>query len=290
MATAGDKARELGAGAESFSRPVVDVDASASWTGVSLAELWSYRDLAAFLVWRDVRVRYKQTALGATWAVIQPLFAMLIFTLFFGRLAGIPSDGIPYPLFAYAGLLPWSFFSNAVTNAGESLVANSSLVTKVYFPRVIIPGAAVAAGLVDFAIAFCILVVIMALYRVAPGWGIALLPLLVLLTTMLAVAVGMWISAINVKYRDVRYALPFVIQVWMFATPIVYPASLVPERWRWLLALNPIAGIIDGYRSALFGRPFDWSLLSISAAVTVALLLYSFVSFTKMEQRFADIV
>ncbi len=197
-----------------------------------------------------MKVRYKQTVLGAAWAVIQPLFAMLIFAFFFGRLAKMPSDGLPYPLFAYAGLLPWTFFSNALASSGNSLISNANLITKVYFPRVIIPCAAVAANLVDFAVAFVILVFLMAYYGVVPTINIALLPLLVLLTTLLALGVGMWMSALNVKYRDIRYALPLLIQLWMFASPIIYPASLMPRGWRWALAPNPMTGIIEGYRSA----------------------------------------
>jgi lipopolysaccharide transport system permease protein len=215
---------------------------------------------------------------------------MLLFTLFFGTLAGIPSDGIPYPLFAYAGLLPWTFFANAVTASGNSLVGSSNLITKVYFPRMIIPGAAVAAGLVDFAIACLLLAGLMLWYGVALTWQIVLLPPLVLMTTLLATGVGMWMSALNVRYRDVRYALPFLIQLWMFASPIIYPASLVPAQWRWLLAFNPLSGIIEGYRSALFGLPIDGSSLAISALATFVILLYSAYDFRRMEKTFADIV
>jgi lipopolysaccharide transport system permease protein len=270
--------------------PVVSIRPSGKWSALNLRDLWSYRELLYFLTWRDVKVRYKQTLLGATWAIIQPLFAMLVFTLFFGRLAGVPSDGIPYPLFAYAGLLPWMFFSNAVTNSGNSLVGSSNLITKVYFPRMIIPGAAVAAGLIDFGIAFVILVVLMAYYRVGITTGILMLPVLVVLTMLLALGVGMWMSALNVKYRDIRHALPFLIQLWMFATPIVYPSSIVPARWRWALAINPLAGIIEGYRSSLFGRGMEWRMLGISAVITVALLVCSAFAFRRMEKSFADVV
>lgn len=270
--------------------PLVTIRPGGTWSSLSLRDLWSYRELLYFLIWRDVKVRYKQTLLGAVWAVIQPLFAMLIFTLFFGRLAGIPSDGIPYPLFAYAGLLPWMFFSNAVTNSGNSLVGSSNLITKVYFPRMIIPGASAAAGLVDFGIAFVILVVLMAHYGVGITAGVLMMPAFIVLTMLLALGVGMWLSALNVKYRDVRHALPFLIQLWMFATPIVYPSSIMPTRWRWALAINPLAGIIEGYRSSLFGREMDWRMLGISAGITVVLLVCSAYAFRRMEKTFADVV
>ena len=261
------------------------------WVALQLKDLWVYRELLYFLTWRDTKVRYKQTVLGAAWAIIQPLFAMLIFTLFFGRLAHVPSDGIPYPIFAYAGLLPWLFFSNAVTNSGNSLVGSANLITKVYFPRMIIPGAAVGAGLVDFAIAFVILIGLMIYYHVALTWNLLAVPLLLVLTTLLAIGVGMWTSALNVKYRDIRYALPFLIQLWMFASPVIYPASLMPQKWRWVLWLNPLTGIIEGFRSALFGvNKFDWTSLSLSAAITFAVLAYSAYSFRRMERVFADIV
>ena len=239
---------------------------------------------------RDIKVRYKQTLLGAAWAIIQPLFTMLIFSLFFGRLAGMPSDGIPYPIFAYAGLLPWTFFSNAVTNSGNSLVGNSNLITKIYFPRMIIPMASVASGLLDFVIAFGLLVVLMFYYGVGLSINLLMLPVLLVLTSLLAIGVGMWMSALNVKYRDVRYALPFLIQLGMFASPIIYPLSLVPENWRWLMALNPLAGQIEAYRSAFFGKPFDWLSLGISAVLTFAVLIYSAYNFRRMEKSFADII
>ena len=270
--------------------PLVAIRPSGNWVALDLRGLWSYRELLYFLTWRDVKVRYKQTLLGAAWAIIQPLFAMAIFTLFFGRLAGVPSDGIPYPIFAYAGLLPWMFFSNAVTNSGNSLVGSANLITKVYFPRMIIPAAAVGAGLVDFVIALLILVMLMIYYGVGPTWNLAMFPVLVLLTMLLALGVGMLMSALNVKYRDVRHALPFVIQLWMFATPIVYPASLVPAKWRLLYALNPLTGIIEGYRCSLFGKSFDWGSVATSAAITVVVLVYSVYSFRRMEKSFADVV
>jgi lipopolysaccharide transport system permease protein len=271
-------------------RPLVVIEARKPWAALDLKETWAYRELLYFLVWRDVKVRYKQTALGAAWAIIQPLFTMLIFTIFFGRLAGVPSDNVPYPLFAYAGLLPWTFFANAVTNSGNSLITSANLITKVYFPRMLIPAAAVGAGLVDFAISFLILIPLMIYYHSALSLNILLLPLLVLLTTLLALAVGLWLSALNVKYRDVRFALPFLIQLWMFVSPVIYPVSFLPLRWRWVFSLNPITGIIEGYRSALFGSLINWSALASSAAITLALLIYSLYNFRRMEKNFADIV
>ncbi len=273
-------------------KPLITIERSKSWNAINLREIWAYRELLYFLTWRDVKVRYKQTALGVTWAIIQPLFTMLIFTLFFGRLAGMEArtDGMPYPLFAYAGLLPWTFFANAITNSGNSLVSSANLITKVYFPRMIIPGAAVAAGLVDFAIAFVMLVGLMLYYGVSPGWSLLLLPLLVLLTALLAFGVGMWLSALNVRYRDIRFALPFIIQLWMFMSPVIFPSSLIPERWRWALELNPLTGIIEGYRSSIFGRPINWAALGVSALITILLLVYASYSFRRMEKSFADIV
>jgi lipopolysaccharide transport system permease protein len=270
--------------------PVVIIEPSRSWVALGLRDLWAYRELLYFLVWRDVKVRYKQTLLGAVWAIIQPLFTMLLFTLFFGRLAKIPSDNIPYPIFAYAGLLPWTFFANAVTNSSNSVVGSSNLISKIYFPRMLIPGAAVAAGLVDFLIAFVIMVALMVYYSVAITWKIMMLPFLMLLTTMLAVAVGTLLAALNVKYRDIRYAVPFMIQLWMFASPIIYPLSLVPKKWHWILALNPMTGIIEAFRSSLFGRSFDWSVLAAAVVFTVTLLFFSAYQFRRMEKSFADII
>jgi homopolymeric O-antigen transport system permease protein len=271
-------------------KPLVSIRAGDKSAAVDLKSLWAYRELLYFLTWRDVKVRYKQTLLGAIWAVIQPLFTMIMFSIIFGNLASLPSDGIPYPIFAYAALLPWTFFSNAVTKSGNSLVGSASLITKVYFPRIIIPAASVAAGLIDLMIAFGILIVLMIHYGVGMTWNLLMVPALVGMTTLLAVAVGMWTSALNVKYRDIQYALPFAVQLTMFATPIIYPASIVPERWRWTLNLNPLTGIIEGYRSAFFGRPFDWGALGASAAITIALLFYAAYHFKRVERTFADVV
>jgi lipopolysaccharide transport system permease protein len=272
-------------------RPLAVIEPGRSWAAVSFRELWAYRELFYFLIWRDIKVRYKQTALGVAWVVVQPLMTTLVFTLFFGVLAGIGQQvDVPYPVFAFAGLLPWTFFSHAVTNSGNSLVGSSNLITKVYFPRVIIPCAAVGAGLVDFAIAFAVLVGLMAFYGVGVSWAVLMLPPLVLLVTLFALGVGMWLSALNVKYRDIRYVMPFLLQMWMFASPVIYPPTFVPERWRWLLVLNPMAGIIDGFRAAVFGKPFGWTGLAVSAAITLALLAYSAWAFSRMEKTFADVV
>lgn len=272
-------------------KPLITIEPTKAWASLRLRDVWLYRELLFFLTWRDVKVRYKQTILGAAWAIIQPLFTMIIFTLLFGRLAGIPSDGIPYPLFAYAALLPWTFFANAITNSGNSLVGNSNLITKIYFPRMIIPGAAVMAGVVDFSLAFLVLIGLMIYYGVAVTWGILMVPVLVALTTLLALGVGMWMSALNVKYRDIRYALPFMIQLWMFVSPIIYPLSMVGGKLRIAMMLNPMTGIIENFRTALFRhRAFDWTTLGISAAITLLLLVYSAYSFRRMERTFADIV
>ncbi len=270
--------------------PLLLIDAEDRASTFDLRELWAYRELLYFLTWRDIKIRYKQTLLGATWAIIQPLFAMLLFTLFFGRLARMPSDNIPYPLFAYAGLLPWTFFANAVTNSGNSLVGSTSLITKVYFPRMIIPAAAVAAGLLDFAIAFLLLIPLLIYYGIALTWSLLLLPLFIILLTLLSLGVGMWTSALNVRYRDVRYALPFVIQLWLFASPVIYPSSIMPAKWRWVLLLNPMTGIIEGFRSSLFGRSFDWTAILVAASLTLIFLLYSAYFFRRVEETFADIV
>jgi lipopolysaccharide transport system permease protein len=271
-------------------KPLILIEPRRSSIALNLHELWQYRDLLYILTLRDIKVRYKQTVLGVLWAIIQPLFMMIIFTAFFGRLAGIPSDGIPYPLFVYAGLLPWTFFSNALNSSGNSLVGNSSLITKVYFPRMIIPIAAVGSGLIDFLISFCLLVFLMLYYGIGFSPNIIMLPILTVLTTFLAIDIGMWMSALNVKYRDIRYALPFLIQLWMFATPIIYPSSLIPDKWRWLFIINPLTGLIEGYRSAIFGTPFDFVGLGVSIFIIFAALIYSAYTFRQMERSFADIV
>lgn len=273
-----------GAAARTLIRP------TGSGTPIRLRQLWTYRELFYFLVWRDVKVRYKQSALGVAWAVLQPLLTMTIFTVFFGRLAGVPSDGVPYPLFAFAGLLPWTFFSSGVTNGGNSLISNSNLITKVYFPRVLIPGAAIGASVVDFLVAFVLLLGLMAVYGVAPTAQMLWLPVVFALLLVLAMSASILLAGLNVKYRDIRHALPFVIQSLLFASPVIYPVSFVPERWRWLLALNPLTGILDAFRGTMLGKPLDWGTFGVSTAMTAALLWIALHSFRRMERKFADVV
>ena len=273
-----------------LAEPLVVIQPSKRWHALGLKDIWAYRELLFFLTWRDVKVRYKQTALGAAWAILQPLFMMIIFTIFFGRLAGVASAGIPYPLFALAGLVPWTFFSNAITASGNSLVGSANLITKVYFPRLIVPAAAMLAGLVDFVLAFALLILLMLYYRVALTVPMLFLPVLVLLTAMFALAVGTWMSALNVKYRDVRFALPFVIQLWLFVSSVILPSSSIPQKWRWILLFNPMSAIIEGYRSALLGLPFDWPALGIASVLTIVALLYAIYAFARVERSFADII
>jgi ABC-type polysaccharide/polyol phosphate export systems, permease component len=273
-----------------FEDAKIVIDARDAALGLHLRELWNYRELLLFLTWRDIQLRYKQTALGATWVIIQPLFTMLLFTLFFGKLAHMPSDNVPYPLFAYAGLVPWTFFSNALTNSGQSLVGNSSLISKVYFPRIYIPAGAVGAGLLDFAIASVLLLPMLIYYDVTITWRIFLLPAFALLATILALGVGMWLAALNVRYRDVRYAIPFLVQLWLFASPVIYPASIVPPKWKWLLAVNPVTGVIEGFRASILGKEFDVSTILSSVIVTSLILVFSFFAFRRVEDSFADVV
>jgi lipopolysaccharide transport system permease protein len=269
--------------------PVLVIEHS-RWTALELADLWAHRELFYFFAWRDVKVRYKQTVLGAGWAILQPLISMIIFTILFGRLAHVPSEGQPYAIFSYAGLLPWNFFSTAVTNSSNSLVSSNNLITKVYFPRILVPTAAVGAAVVDIAIAAMMLLAIMPIYGVGFHASLIMLIPLIALTALTASALGIWTAALNVKYRDIRYALPFVIQLLMFLTPVIYPISFLPARWRWVLRLNPLSGIIEGFRDAIFGRPFNWSGLAISVLVTLALLMVAAFTFSRMEEEFADVI
>ena len=270
---------------------VIDIRPTGRWKPLRLGELWRYRELMMFLAWRDIKVRYKQTALGVCWAVLQPLLAMLIFTVFFGRFARLPSDGLPYPLFAFCGLLPWQMFSNSLSESGGSLVANRNLITKVYFPRLVIPMAPVIAGLVDFLISFVILIGMMAWYRITPGPRILLVPFFVLLAATTAMSAGIWLSALNVRYRDVRYVIPFLTQFWLYATPIAYSIALVPPRWRPWLALNPMVGVVEGFRWSILGTGSDpGTSLWISLGVVAVLLMSGLYYFRRMESSFADIV
>jgi len=258
---------------------------------LDLDAVWPYRELLYFLIWRDIKVRYKQTVIGAGWAICQPLMTMVIFTIVFGNFAKIPSDGLPYPIFAYTALLPWNFFAQALGRSGISLVGSANLITKVYFPRLIIPIAAAVASIVDFAIAFVILLGMMIWFGIAPTWGMLALPLFLLLTLVTALSVGLWLSALNVRYRDVGYIIPFLTQFWMYASPVVYPVSLVPEKWRLLYSLNPMAGVIEGFRWALLGKGTpDFGVIAVSGGVVMALLLGGIVYFGRTEQTFADIV
>jgi len=270
--------------------PHVLIKSEESGVQLNLSDLWAYRELLYFLTWRDVKVRYKQTLMGAAWVVIQPLATMLIATLVFNKFARLDSGPVPYPLFAYAGLLVWTFFSSGVTNGTYSLVSNSNLVTKVYFPRAFIPAAAVAAGVVDLGIAALLLVGLALYYGVEPSAGLLLAPLFVGLAALLALGAGMLVSALTVKYRDLRHALPFTMQFWMLASPVIYPTSIVPAEWRWLLYVNPLVGVLEGFRAALVGAPVPWPHVAVSAAVAVVLLLLAYYVFRRLEDTFADVI
>ena len=270
---------------------VTTIRRSGSWVSLRLGELWEYRELLFFLVWRDVKIRYKQTALGAAWAVLQPFFTMVVFSIVFGRLAGLPSDGVPYPVFTYSALLPWQLFAFALGESSNSLVAHQRLISKVYFPRLIIPLSAVGVGVVDFAVSFVVLLGLMAYYGIAPTWALWTVPFWAALAVTSALGVGLWLSALNVKYRDVRYTLPFVTQIWMFASPVAYASSLVPESWRPWYALNPMVGVIDGFRWALLGTadpPIVTLVVSLAAVSTI--LLTGLIYFRRTERTFADLV
>jgi len=270
--------------------PTIIIEPARSWLSLKLRDLWQYRELLYFLTWRDVKVRYKQTVIGFLWAIIQPFLKMVVFSIIFGSLAKMDSEGFPYPIFLYAGLLPWQFFASSVSRSGESVVASTNLITKVYFPRLIIPIASVGACLVDFAISFIILIILMLYYNVVPTLSIFMVLPLVLATIFTALGVGILISALNVAYRDFRYIVPFFVQIWMFLTPVVYSTGIIPENWRWLILLNPMAGIVDAYRSAILGKPFEWGSLGISMGIAVAIFLCGLMYFRKTERYFADIV
>ena len=272
-------------------KPIFRIQPSRGRISLNLRDLWQYRELLYFLTWRDIKVRYKQTTLGAAWAIIQPFFTMVVFTIFFGRLAKIPSDGIPYPIFSYCALLPWQLFAFALTQSSNSVVAERNLITKVYFPRLIVPLASVLAGLVDFAIAFMVLLGMMVYYRILPTVNTVFLPLFLVFAILTALAVGLWLSALNVKYRDVRYTIPFLTQFWLFASPVAYSSSLLPERWRVVYGLNPMAGVIEGFRWALLDRDLAVDgMLWVSATAVVILFVGGLYYFRNMERTFADIV
>lgn len=271
--------------------PTLVIEPSGRFPRIHLRELWAYRGLFFFLVWRDIKVRYAQTVLGAAWAVLQPLLTTVVFSVVFGMLAKVPSDGVPYPVFALTGLVPWTYFSTALTGSSNSLVSNTNLITKVYFPRLVIPFAPVLAGLMDFAVAFVMLLVVMAFYGMVPTtMSLVVVPALVLAMVVTSAGVGCWLSALNIQYRDVRHVVPFLVQVWMYASPIVYPASLVPERYRMLYALNPMVGVVEGFRASLLGtQSVSWGVIGLSLAAGLVLMVTGALYFRKTERVFADV-
>jgi len=261
------------------------------WEALELREIWRYRELLYFLAWRDVKVRYKQTAIGAAWAILQPFLTMVVFSVIFGTLIQVPSDGIPYPIFSYAALLPWTFFAGALTRSGNSLVYDANLVSKVYFPRMILPFAAVLSLLVDFAVAFIILLGLMLFYGIVPGATVITLPLFLLLAFMTSLGIGLWLSALNVKYRDIAYIIPFLAQLWLFVTPVAYPGTIIPEHWRFLYSLNPMVAVVEGFRWALFGQQgVQGEFILLSTMVVLALFIGGLFFFRRMEAEFADVV
>jgi homopolymeric O-antigen transport system permease protein len=272
--------------------PVTVIKPSKSFSAEKLIKLWEYRELLYFFIWRDIKVRYKQTIIGAVWAIIQPLMAMLVFTLFFGRLAKIPSDNIPYPIFSYAALVPWLFFANGLTNCTESLVSSAELIKKVYFPRLTIPLSAVLSGSVDFILAFIVLLLMMPIFGLTPGINIIWLPFFILLAFITCLGTGLWFTTMNVLFRDIRYATPFLIQLWLFASPVVYPSSLLSEPWRTLYGINPMVGVIEGFRWSLLGvtESAPGSMLIVSTLVSLLILFSGIYFFGRMEKKFADVI
>jgi lipopolysaccharide transport system permease protein len=272
-------------------RPVVRRQARPGWVAIDFAELWRYRELLVFQAIRDIKVRYKQTFLGAAWAIIQPVMTMVVFSIFFGKLAGVPSDGLPYPLFAFCALLPWQLFVHALTYSSNSLVDNANVLTKVYFPRLILPLGGVIAGLVDFAIAFVVLLGMMVYYGTLPGWSVLAIPLFTIIALAAALSVGLWLSALNVKYRDIRYTLPYLAQLWLFVTPVAYSSSLVPPQWQALYGINPMVGVVEGFRWAMLGKSLPpVPMLIVSVGATAVLLVGGLFYFRRMEKTYADVV
>lgn len=269
----------------------ITIKPSKGWAALNLKDLWNYRELIFFFTWRDLKVRYKQTLLGASWAILQPFLTMVVFSVFFGGLAKVPSDGVPYPIFSFTALLPWTLFSKAMQDASRSLVASANIISKVYFPRLILPLSSVLAGVVDFLIAFAVLLVMMLFYGISPTANIWTLPLFILLALITAIGVGLWLSALNVMYRDVGYVIPFLTQFWMYLTPIVYPASMIPEQWKFVYALNPLTGVVEGFRWAILGTGEGPGIsLLISASIALLLTISGLFYFRRMERKFADMV
>lgn len=286
------KAVAIGA-SDGESRPVetIRIEPSRGWVSLRLRELWEYRELLYFLTWRDIKVRYKQTVLGAAWAIIQPFTTMVVFSLFFGKLAKIPSDGLPYPIFAYAALVPWTFFSNGLIKSSNSLVGSSSLIKKIYFPRLVVPIASVLSGVIDFALAFLVLLGLMVFFGIFPTMNVVWLPLLLLLAFATSLGIGLWLSALNVQFRDVRFMIPFLSQFWLFATPIAYPSSMLDQPWRTLYGINPMVGVVEGFRWALLGTDTaPGPIIAVSSVVAIALLVGGAFYFRRMEKTFADVV
>jgi lipopolysaccharide transport system permease protein len=279
--------RTAASGSDTVVRSIQRISMNNQW----LKETWEYRELFYFFVWRDIKVKYKQSLLGVGWAFIQPLFTMIIFTLFFGRFANVPSDGIPYPVFSYAALLPWTLFANSISLAANSLVSNAGMINKVYFPRMALPVGSVISGVLDFGIASVLLVALMIYYKIAFTSSLLLLPFVVAALLVLAMGMGMFLAALQVRYRDIKYALPFIVQLWLFVTPVIYPVTLIPDQFRPFIALNPLAGIIDGFRACVFpSRSFDVPLIATSAAVTIAVFSMGVIYFRRTERWFADII
>ena len=272
-------------------RPKTRLQPSRGWIPLNLGESWAYRELIGFFVWKEIKVRYKQTVLGITWAIIQPFFTMVVFSLFFGRLARIESDGLPYPIFSFTALVPWTFFANAMTNASNSLITNANMIKKIYFPRVTLPVSMVAASLVDFILAFIVLLGMMLYYGFVPTANVVWLPLLLLLAIVVALGVGLWLSAMNVRFRDVRYTIPFITQAWLFITPIAYPSSLLDEPWKTIYGLNPMAGVVEGFRWALLGtETAPGPIILVSSVAALAILVSGLYYFRRMEKTFADLI